>query len=258
MTPPLVDLCGKVGLVVGIANAQSIAYGCAAAFRAAGADLAITYVNAKAEPHVRPLAETLGAPLILPCDVREPGQLEAVFDAVRATWGRLDFLLHSIAYCPKEDLHGRVVDCSADGFAVAMNVSCHSFIRMAKLAEPLMTQGGCLLTATFYGAEKVVENYNIMGPVKAALESSVRYMAAELGPKKIRVHALSPGPIATRAASGISRFDALLEQAAARAPQHQLVTIADVGACAAFLASPAAAAMTGGVHYIDGGYHIVG
>ena len=127
--------------MVGIANAQSIAYGCAAAFRAAGADLAITYVNAKAEPHVRPLAETLGAPLILPCDVREPGQLEAVFDAVRATWGRLDFLLHSIAYCPKEDLHGRVVDCSADGFAVAMNVSCHSFIRMAKLAEPLMKSG---------------------------------------------------------------------------------------------------------------------
>ena len=255
---PCVDLTGKVGLVVGIANTASIAYGCAKAFRAAGAELAVTYVNAKAEPHVRPLAEALQAPLILPCDVREPGQLEAVFDAIRATWGRLDFLLHSIAYCPQDDLHGRVVDCSAEGFAIAMGVSCHSFIRMAKLAEPLMTDGGCLLTATFYGSEKVVENYNIMGPVKAALEASVRYMAAELGPKKIRVHALSPGPIATRAASGLNRFDALLEQAAAKAPQHHLVTIDDVGACAAFLVAPAAAAMTGGVHYIDGGYHIVG
>jgi enoyl-[acyl-carrier protein] reductase I len=256
--PPLVDLSGKVGLVVGIANAASIAYGCAQAFHAAGAELAVTYVNARAEPFVRPLAEELQARLILPCDVREPGQLESVFAAIRATWGRLDFLLHCIAYCPKEDLQGRVVDCSADGFAVAMGVSCHSFIRMAKLAEPLMTDGGCLLTASFYGSEKVVENYNIMGPVKAALESSVRYMAAELAPRKIRVHALSPGPIATRAASGLSRFDALLEQAAAKAPQHHLVSIADVGACAAFLASPAAAAMTGGVHYIDGGYHIVG
>lgn len=256
--PSLVDLTGKVGLVAGIANASSIAYGCARAFRDAGADLAVTYVNAKAEPHVRPLAEALGAPLILPCDVREPGQLEAVFEAIRTRWGRLDFLLHCIAYCPKEDLHGRVVDCSADGFAVAMGVSCHSFIRMAKLAEPLMSHGGCLLTASFYGAEKVVGNYNVMGPVKAALEATTRYMAAELGPKRIRVHALSPGPIATRAASGLSRFDMLLEQAAARAPQHHLVTIDDVGACAAFLASPAAAAMTGGVHYIDGGYHIVG
>lgn len=255
--PGLVDLQGKKGLVVGIANASSIAWGCARAFHAAGAELAVTYVNAKAEPHVRPLAESLQSPLFLPCDVREPGQLDAVFDAIRQAWGRLDFLLHSIAYCPKEDLHGRVVDCSAEGFAVAMGVSCHSFIQMAKLAEPLMPDGGCLLTASFYGAEKVVKDYNIMGPVKAALESVTKYMAAELGPQKIRVHALSPGPIATRAASGLARFDELLEQAAGRAPQHQLVTIDDVGACAAFLASPAAAAMTGGVHYVDGGYHIV-
>jgi enoyl-[acyl-carrier protein] reductase I len=254
----LIDLTGKKGLVVGIANADSIAYGCATAFRAAGADLAITYLNAKAEPYVRPLAEKVGSPIIMPCDVREPGQLEGVFERVARQWGRLDFVLHSIAYAPREDLHARVVDSSQAGFLVAMDVSCHSFIRMAKLAEPLMTDGGCLLTVTFYGAEKVVEHYNLMGPVKAALESAVRYMAAELGPKGIRVHAISPGPLKTRAASGIDQFDELLERAAARAPTHQLVTIEDVGAVAACFVSDAARAMTGTTAYVDGGFNIVG
>lgn len=254
----LLDLTGKKGLVAGIANANSIAYGCANAFHAAGAELAITYLNAKAEPYVRPLAEKLASPIIVPCDVREPGQLEAVFQRVARQWGRLDFLLHSIAYAPREDLHTRVVDCSQAGFLVAMDVSCHSFIRMARLAEPLMTDGGCLLTVSFYGAEKVVEHYNLMGPVKAALESAVRYMAAELGPKGIRVHAISPGPLATRAASGIDQFDELLERAASRAPTHHLVTIDDVGAMAACLVSDAARAMTGATAYVDGGYHIVG
>ena len=254
----LLDLAGKRGLVVGIANANSIAYGCAKAFHAAGAELAITYLNAKAEPYVRPLAEKVASPIIVPCDVREPGQLEAVFERVRQQWGRLDFLLHSIAYAPAEDLHARVVDCSQAGFLVAMDVSCHSFIRMAKLAEPLMKDGGCLLTVTFYGAERVVEHYNLMGPVKAALESAVRYMAAELGPKGIRVHAISAGPLKTRAASGIDRFDDLLERVAARAPTHDLVTIDDVGAVAACLVSDAARAMTGNTAYVDGGYHIVG
>jgi enoyl-[acyl-carrier protein] reductase I len=253
----VIDLTGKKGLVVGIANAQSIAYGCAKAFRAAGAELAITYLNAKAEPHVRPLAEDLASPLMLPCDVREPGQLEAVFEAVARQWGGLDFLLHSIAYAPREDLHARVVDCSRDGFLVAMDVSCHSFIRMAKLAEPLMKDGGCLLTVTFYGAEKVVEHYNLMGPVKAALESAVRYMAAELGRKRIRVHAISPGPLLTRAASGIDQFDELLARVASRAPTHDLVTIEDVGAVAACLVSDAARAMTGNTAYVDAGYHVV-
>ena len=253
----LLDLTGKRGLVVGIANANSIAYGCAKAFHAAGAELAITYLNAKAEPYVRPLAEKLASPIIVPCDVRESGQLEAVFERVRQQWGRLDFLLHSIAYAPKEDLHARVVDCSQAGFLVAMDVSCHSFIRMAKLVEPLMKDGGCLLTVTFYGAERVVEHYNLMGPVKAALESAVRYMAAELGPKGIRVHAISPGPLKTRAASGIEAFDELLERAARRAPKHDLVTIDDVGAVAACLVSDAARAMTGNTAYVDGGYHIV-
>lgn len=252
------DLTGKRGLVVGIANGDSIAHGCAAAFRAQGADLAVTYLNAKAEPHVRPLAEKLDAALILPCDVREAGQLESVFDRIRAEWGRLDFLLHSIAFAPREDLHARVVDCSRDGFLTAMDVSVHSFIRMARLAEPLMTDGGCLMNVSFYGSEKVVEHYNLMGPVKAALEATTRYLAAELGPKGIRVHSLSPGPLKTRAASGIDRFDELLARAADRAPMRNQVTIDDVGAYAAFLASDGAKAVTGGIEYIDGGYSIVG
>jgi enoyl-[acyl-carrier protein] reductase I len=254
----LFTLQGKRGLVVGIANANSIAYGCAKAFREMGADLAVTYLNEKAEPHVRPLAESLGSDVIMPCDLRQPGELEAVFDTIRERWGRLDFLLHSVAFAPREDLHARVVDCSAEGFALAMDVSCHSFIRMTKLAEPLMTEGGCLMTVTFFGAEKVVEHYNMMGPVKAALESSVRYMAAELGGKGIRVHALSPGAMATRAASGIDRFDELLARTAERAPTHHLVTVVDIGQCAAFLASDAARQLTGLTLYIDGGYHIVG
>jgi enoyl-[acyl-carrier protein] reductase I len=251
-------LKGKKGLIVGIANRNSIAYGCAEVLHGAGAELAVTYLNAEAEPFVRPLAEEFGSPIVVPCDVRERGQLEAVFSRIQKEWGRLDFLLHSIAYAPKEDLHSRITDCSEAGFAMAMDVSCHSFIRMARLAEPLMTDGGCLLTVTFYGAEKVVEEYNLMGPVKAALESCVRYMAAELGPKRIRVHALSPGPLKTRAASGIERFDELLDRALARTPEHRLVGIEDVGNVAAFLVSDGAAALTGNIEYVDAGYHIVG
>lgn len=250
-------LRGKRGLILGIANANSIAWGCARAFHAAGAQLAVTYLNAKAEPYVRPLAEQLESPLILPCDVREPGQLEDVFARVGEHWGGLDFVLHSIAYAPREDLHARVVDCSQAGFNQAMDVSCHSFIRVAHLAEPMMAGGGCLLTVTFYGAGKVVADYNLMGPVKAALESTVRYMAAELGDKRIRVHALSPGPLKTRAASGLDRFDELLDRARAIAPEHRLVGIEDVGALAAFLVSDAAAALTGNIEYIDAGYHIM-
>jgi len=254
----LITLEGKRGLVVGIANDSSIAYGCAKAFRALGAELAVTYLNAKAERHVKPLADELEASLFLPLDVREEGELEAVFAAIQEKWGKLDFVLHSIAFAPKEDLHARVVDSSQEGFLLAMDVSCHSFVRMAKLAEPLMTDGGCLQTVTFYGGEKVVEHYNLMGPVKAALESVTKYMAAELGEKGIRVHALSPGPLATRAASGIDRFDELMNRVAERAPTHHLVTIEDVGAYAAFLASDAAKSLTGSVAFIDGGYNIVG
>jgi len=250
------DLRGKRGLVVGIANEHSIAAGCAEAFAGSGARLAATYLNAAAEPFVRTVTDRLGCELVLPCDVQVPGQLEEVFDRIERAWGGLDFLLHSIAFAPRDDLHGRVVDCSAAGFDVAMNVSCHSFMRMARLAEPLMSGGGCLLAVTFYGSERVVEHYNLMGPVKAALESSMRYVAAELGPKGIRAHAISPGPIRTRAASGIERFDELLEVAAASAPQHHLVEIGDVGNLAAFLVSDAARRITGTVIPVDGGQHL--
>jgi enoyl-[acyl-carrier protein] reductase I len=254
---PLVELRGKRGLVVGIANRQSIAAGCAEVFAACGATLAATYLNAKAEPFVREVTDPLDCPILMPCDVREPGQLEAVFRRIEADWGTLDFLLHSIAFAPRDDLHGRVVDSSAAGFATAMDVSCHSFLRMARLAEPLMTEGGCLLTVSFYGSERVVDHYNMMGPVKAALESAVRYAAAELGPKRIRVHALSPGPIPTRAASGIDHFDQLLEQGTALMPAGTAVTIADVGALAAFLACDAARHLTGTIIPIDGGRHLL-
>jgi enoyl-[acyl-carrier protein] reductase I len=252
--PPL---AGKRGLVVGIANAESIAYGCAAAFRAAGAELAVTYLNAKAEPHVRPLAAALDAPVILPCDLQADGELEAVFAEITARWGRLDFLLHSVAFAPLKDLHGRVVDCSTAGFTTAMDVSCHSFLRMARLAEPLMSEGGTLLAVTFHGSTRVVPHYNLMGPVKAALESAVRYVAAELAPRGIRAHALSPGPIRTRAAGGIGHFDELLERAVAEAPAHQLAAIEDVGALAAFLVSDGARRITGTVIPVDGGGHLM-
>jgi enoyl-[acyl-carrier protein] reductase I len=248
---------GKRGLVVGIANDQSIAWGCARAFRALGAELAITYLNEKAHKHVEPLAQVLEAPIFMPLDMREPGQLEAVFDRIRKEWGRLDFVVHSIAFSPKEALQGRVVDVERDGFLTTMDISCWSFIRMAHLAEPLMKDGGTLFTMSYYGSQMVVENYNIMGVAKAALEASVRYLAAELGPKNIRVHAISPGPLATRAASGIPEFDALLDKAKAKAPARSLVSIDDVGAAVAFLAHDAARLITGETLYIDGGYHII-
>jgi enoyl-[acyl-carrier protein] reductase I len=248
---------GKKGLIVGIANEQSIAWGCAKAFRALGAELAVTYLNDKAKKYVEPLARELEAAIFLPLDVRTPGQLEAVFDAVGKAWGQLDFVVHSIAFSPKDTLQGRVVDVPRDGFLTTMEVSCWSFIRMAHLAEPLMSKGGTLFTMTYYGSQMVVENYNVMGVAKAALESAVRYMAAELGPKGIRVHAISPGPLSTRAASGIPEFDELLEKAKAKAPARSLVNIEDVGIATAFLAHDAARLITGETLYVDGGYHII-
>ncbi len=248
---------GKRGLVVGIANDQSIAWGCARAFRALGAEVAVTYLNEKAKPFVEPLAKELEAPIFLPMDVMVDGQLEAVFDKIAEEWGDLDFVLHSIAFSPRETLQGRVTDAPRDGFLKTMDVSCWSFLRMGHLAEPLMKNGGTLFTMTYFGSQMVVQNYNIMGVAKAALESAVRYMAAELGPKGIRVHAISPGPLATRAASGIPEFDELLDKAKASAPTRSLVSIDDVGAATAFLAHDAARLMTGQVIYIDGGYHII-
>jgi enoyl-[acyl-carrier protein] reductase I len=248
---------GKKGLVVGIANERSIAWGCAAAFRAFGADLAVTYLNDKAKKHVDPLARALESPIVMPLDVGVPGQMEAVFDRISKEWGKLDFVVHSIAFSPQDALQGRVVDVSLDGFLTTMHVSCWTFLRMAQLAEPLMKKGGTLFTMTYYGSQTVVKNYNIMGVAKAALESAVRYVSAELGPKGIRVHAISPGPLATRAASGIPEFDKLLERAKAKAPARSLVSIEDVGAATAFLAHDAARLITGDTIYIDGGYHVV-
>ena len=257
--PKARTLEGKKGLVIGIANDKSIAYGCAKAFKFVGAeDLAVTYLNDKARSYVQPLAEELGASIFLPLDVAVDGQMEAVFEEIEKRWGRLDFALHSIAFAPKADLHGRVVDCSRDGFLKAMEVSCYSFIRMTRLAEPLMKNGGTLITMSYYGADKVVENYNLMGPVKSALETTSHYMAWELGRKGIRVHAISPGPLETRAASGIKDFDELLDRAASAAPAGRLVSIEDVGFACAGLATDAAKLITGDTIYIDGGLHIMG
>jgi enoyl-[acyl-carrier protein] reductase I len=250
-------LKGKKALVTGIANDQSIAWGCAKAFHAFGADVAVTYLNDKSKPYVEPLAKEIGSQIFMPLDLQREGELEAVFDQIGKTWGRLDLCLHSIAFAPKEDLQGRVVDCSRNGFLLAMDISCWSFIRMAKLAEPLMKDGGALFTMTYYGSQLVVEHYNIMGPVKAALEAATRYMAAELGPKGIRVHAISPGPLKTRAASGITAFDELLHKAQSKAPTRSLVSIDDVGVAVAFLGMNGAKLITGETLYIDGGYHII-
>jgi enoyl-[acyl-carrier protein] reductase I len=250
-------LDGKKGLIVGIANENSIAWGCAKAFRAFGAELAVTYLNDKAKKYVEPLARELEAPIVMPLDVRTPGEMEAVFERITKDWGELDFVVHSIAFSPKDALQGRVVDVSLEGFLTTMDVSCWTFIRMAHLAEPLMKKGGTLFTMTYYGSQMVVANYNIMGVAKAALESAVRYIAAELGPKGIRVHAISPGPLATRAASGIPEFDELLDKAKTKAPTRSLVSIEDVGVATAFLAHDAARLITGETLYIDGGYHII-
>jgi len=250
------SLEGKTVLVVGVANAHSIAAGCAQAFADAGAEIAMTYVNETAKPYVQPVADAVGAKLLLPLDVEAEGQMDAVFAAIDARWGRLDVLVHSIAFCVAKDLHGRVVDCSRAGFAQAMDISVHSLIRMAQLAEPLMTKGGTILTMTYYGGEKVVDHYNIMGPVKAALEGTMRALAVELGPKGIRVNAISPGPLQTRAGSGIAHFDALIDAARSRAPEQTLMTIKDVGDVAVLLASDGMRSVTGDVTYADGGLHV--
>jgi enoyl-[acyl-carrier protein] reductase I len=250
-------LLGKRALVLGVANEHSIAFGCARVFRRLGAELALTYLNEKAKPFVEPLARELDAPIFAPCDVQKEGDLEGVFRQVAETWGGLDIALHSIAFAPKQDLQGKLIDSSSEGFRIAMDVSCHSFIRMAQLAVPLMKDGGTLLTMSYHGANKVVPNYNLMGPVKAALESAVRYLAYELGKQDIRVHAVSPGPLKTRAAAGLKDFDLLLAEAVQRAPIGELVDIDDVGLTAAYLTTPYAAHLTGMTVYVDGGLSIM-
>lgn len=250
-------LAGRRGLITGIANGDSIAWGCAQAFRDLGAEVAITYLNDKAKAYVEPLAQQVNAPLILPLDLNKEGELEAVFLNLENKWGKIDFLVHSLAFAPYDDLIGRVTDCSKEGFLKAMEISCWSFLRMAKLAEPLMPDGGSLFCMTYHGAQKAISNYNMMGAVKAALEASTRYLAAELGPQGIRVHAISPGPLKTRAASALPRFNDLLDEAKEKSPTRSLVTIEDVGAAVAWLATDAARHMTGQTIYIDGGLHVV-
>ncbi len=254
---PSPPLTGQKALVLGIANEHSIAYGCARAFRKLGAELAITYLNDKARPYVEPLAKGLNAILFERLDVQQPDQMEALFARITRTWGRLDIALHAIAFAPKEDLQGELLDCSAAGFGLAVDVSCHSFVRMARLAVPLMTEGGTLLAMSYHGANKVIPTYAVMGPVKAALEAAVRYLAYELGPKGLRVHAVSPGPIKTRAAGGLKDFDLLLSEAARRAPIGELVDIDDVGMATAYLATPYAHRITGSTVYIDAGLNIM-
>lgn len=254
----LVNLAGKKGLIVGIANQDSIAYGIGKKLVAAGASVAVTYLNEKADKYVRPLAEELKAELILPCDVMVEGQLEAVFAEVEKKWGKLDFVIHSIAFAQAADLHGRVVDCSAEGFKLSMDVSCHSFIRMTKLAEPLMKDGGTMVNMSYYGADKFIPNYNMMGPVKAALESVTRYMAIELAEKRIRVVSVSPGPLKTRAGSGIKGFGDLLDVASSKVAHYDEVNQEDVGALTAFLVSDEARFLTGYTYYVDNGLSLVG
>lgn len=251
-------LAGKKALVIGIANEDSIAYGCAHMLKLAGADLAITYLNDKTKPYVDKAIQDLKPSIYTRCDVTNDDDLNNVFSQIGSKWQKLDIIVHCIAFAPKQDLQRPISKCSKEGFLLAMDISCHSFLRMANLAEPLMKEGGSLFAMSFYGAEKVVENYNLMGPVKAALEASIRYLAVELGSKKIRVIALSPGPVKTRAASGLDKFDQLMLRAREKSPLQTLVDVFDVGAMVTFLASDYAKNITGDTIYIDGGYHIVG
>ncbi len=248
---------GKKALIVGIANEHSIAYGCAKAFHELGAEVAITYLNDKARPYVEPLAKELQSPIFMPLDVSQPEQMTALFKEIKKQWGELDVIVHSIASAKKEDIKGKLIDCSADGFALAMDISVHSFIRLAHQGAPLMKKGGVMFAMSYHGARKVVPNYNVMGPVKAALEAACRYLAYELGPKKIRVHAISPGPLKTRAASGLRDFDLLLNEAIKRAPVGELVDIMDIGFACAYLATPYARRMTGETLYVDGGVNVM-
>jgi enoyl-[acyl-carrier protein] reductase I len=249
---------GKRGLIMGVANDHSIAWGIARTLAAHGAELAFTYQGEALGKRVKPLAESLGVDLVLPCDVENLASVDSAFETLRAKWGRLDFLVHAIAFSDKNELKGRYADTTRENFSRTMLISCFSFTELARRAAELMGDaGGAMITLTFGGSTRVMPNYNVMGVAKAALEASVRYIAAELGPKGIRVHAISPGPLATRAASGIPEFDELMDKAQSKAPSRSLVSIDDVGNATAFLALDGAKLITGSVLYIDGGYHII-
>jgi enoyl-[acyl-carrier protein] reductase I len=251
-------LAGKRGLVMGVANNRSIAWGIARAARAAGAELAFTFQGEALEKRVRPLAAELGALVVGHCDVTDSASMDAVFATLAREWGQIDFVIHCIAFSDKDELTGRYVDTSEDNFSKSMLISCYSFTAIAQRADKLMPQGGSLLTLSYYGAEKWMPHYNVMGVAKAALEASVRYLAADLGEKNIRVNAISAGPIKTLAASGIGDFRYILKWNEYNAPLRRTVTIEEVGETAAFLVSPLSRGITGDVLHVDAGYHVVG
>ncbi len=251
-------LQGKRGLIMGVANDKSIAWGIAEAAAAQGAELAFTYQGEALLKRIRPLADSLGAHLVLPCDVTDNASMDAVFATLEREWGRLDFLVHAIAFSDKNELKGRYIDTSLENFTTSLNISCYSFTALAKRAEPLMTNGGSMITLTYHGAERVMPHYNVMGVAKAALEASVRYLASDLGGKNIRVNAISAGPIKTLAASGIGDFRYILKWNEYNAPLKRNTTIQDVGGAGVYLASDLASGTTGEVIYVDCGYHVVG
>lgn len=249
---------GKRGLIMGVANKRSIAWGIAEAAHKAGAELAFTYQGEAIQKRVMPLAESVGSEIILPCDVTDEDSIDAVFHTLEETWGKIDFLVHAIAFSDKEELDGRYVDTSFKNFQLTMNISCFSFTAVAKRAEKLMSDGGSMITLTYYGAEKVMPHYNVMGVAKAALETSVRYLAMDLGKQDIRVNAISAGPIKTLAASGIGDFRYILKWNEYNSPLRRTVTIEEVGNSALYLLSDLGKAVTGEVHHVDAGYHVVG
>jgi len=251
-------MAGKRGLIMGVANNRSIAWGIAKACAAQGAEIALTYQGDALKKRVEPLAAELGSGLVLPCDVTDTASMDAVFETLAKTWGRLDFLVHAIAFADKAELDGRYVDTSEKNFTQSLLISCYSFTALAQRAEKLMTDGGALLTLTYYGAEKVMPHYNVMGVAKAALEASVRYLAADLGKNAIRVNAISAGPIKTLAASGISDFRYILRWNEYNSPLRRTVTIEDVGGAGLYLLSDLARGVTGEVHHVDSGYHVQG
>ena len=249
---------GKRGLIMGVANDRSIAWGIARAARAQGAELAFTYQGEALEKRVRPLAASVGSDVVLPCDVADPGTVDAVFAALKDRWGKLDFLVHAIAYSDKDELKGRYIDTSPDNFARTLNISCFSFTAICKRAAELMPNGGSLLTLSYFGAERVMPHYNVMGVAKAALEMSVRYLAEDLGKHRVRVNALSAGPMKTLASSAIGDFRYILKWNEYNSPLRRNVTLDDVGGAGMYLLSDLSSGVTGEVHHVDCGYNVVG
>ena len=250
-------LQGKRGLIVGVANSNSIAWGIAQQAHAHGAELAFTYLNESLEKRVRPLAESLGSELILPCDVNRDREVDALFAKIARTWGHIDFLVHSIAFADRKDLDGRFVDTSREGFRLALDTSAYSLVALARAAEPFLAEESSILTLTYYGSQKVMRNYNIMGVAKAALEASVRYLAADLGPRT-RVNAISAGPVKTLAAKGLRDFGKMLRHAGERAPLQRNVDTTEIGKSAVYLLSSLSSGVTGETHFVDAGDNLMG